>query len=816
MNKVFFGKNLFFAALIFISIMLFSCSKHYHQPRIIKNKINITDDSNVKSSDLSPFIKQRANRKILFFFPFHLRVYQLAESLKDRTEKKKQRIEKRKEKKHDRGKKIDYQKYQRKSERTFRSWLMETIGEQPSLLDSNILSISAYQIQLYLRTKGYFDVVVDTEIERKRNKKAIINYNIKAGTPFRIKNFSYNISDNNLKRILHQHIETSSLQSNIQYDEDLFDKERDKITRYLRNTGYYHFSKSHISFQVDSNIGNKQMDVTMNISPFRDRKDNDTIIKKNHPISKINNIYFYPEFVAGSSQAHNDTTVFIYKRKKRHLVTDTIYFIHKYPLLVKEQTLIRKCFLRKGDLYITQNALQTQNGLSGLNIFRYINIRFTEEGVDNDGFVTLDAHIELSRLPKHSFSTEAEGTNSAGNLGLSGNLIYRNRNIFGGAEQFTTRIRGALEAQQTLVSSEDEGVILEGYPLNTIETGFETKLVFPKFLLPVDQTIFSLRNEPRTSISAGIFFQQRPDFTRYLSNLSLNYEWNETQTKHHSVSPIFLNLVRIDADSAFIKRIEAFSRSLQTSYKDHLIAGMRWTYTFTNQTLRRTSNYSFFRLNVETAGNMMRISSVIFQDAKPEQTYTIFGIRFAQYFKTDFDFRQYFRLRYNTIFVARTFFGFGVPYGNIDVLPFDKRYSAGGSNDIRAWRFRSLGPGSYSDAAERLKYDKTGDLALIMNLEYRFPIYGMLHSALFIDAGNTWFIDKYEEFPGGEFNINNFHNEIAIGAGIGARLNFGFFVFRLDAGVPVRDPAKSEDDRWVGFYNFPKRTNFNFGIGYPF
>ena len=271
--------------------------------------------------------------------------------------------------------------------------------------------------------------------------------------------------------------------------------------------------------------------------------------------------------------------------------------------------------------------------------------------------------------------------------------------------------------------------------------------------------------------------------------------------------------VRIFPDSTFLAIIEQFSRPLQTSYKDHLIAGNRWSYSFTSKSITRSKNYVLIRTNLETAGNIFRLFSKQFGGAKVGETYYLLGIRFAQYTKGDIDIMQYFNFTEKSALVLRWFTGFGVPYGNIDVLPFEKRYSAGGSNDIRAWKFRSLGPGGYSDNSN---FDKTGDLSLVMNVEYRFPIYKMIQSALFVDAGNIWMIKDYEDYSGGTFKFNSFYKQIAIGTGVGLRLNFGFFIFRLDAGIPLHDPSLPEGEQWLDMQDALQRTNLNFGIGYPF
>jgi outer membrane protein assembly factor BamA len=202
-----------------------------------------------------------------------------------------------------------------------------------------------------------------------------------------------------------------------------------------------------------------------------------------------------------------------------------------------------------------------------------------------------------------------------------------------------------------------------------------------------------------------------------------------------------------------------------------------------------------------------------FNDARDSAIYRVLGINYAQYLKADIDLRYYYRFNDQNTLAFRSFLGLGLPYGNSTILPFEKSYSAGGSNEIRAWKYRSLGPGSYTDS---LYYDKTGDISLVLNLEYRFPIVSWFKGAFFVDAGNVWLVNPSNDFTNGEIHLNTFYKQIAIGAGFGLRLDFDFFILRLDGGFPLRNPSKPEGERWVGFDGFLSNTNFNFGIGYPF
>ncbi len=819
-------------------ILLFqSCSAVYQKPLLTKAYIE-NESEEVSSSELSKFIRQKPNKKILKIFPFHLKVYQLAEKLPDKQKKKKEKIDKKITSKQASQKVVDFGKMEKKKQRTLRTWLMQTIGEAPIYLDSTLINTSKNQMALYLKSNGFFESQIDYEVKYLKNQqKAKVKYIVKAGKQHNINNVEWDIQDKAIRHIINKNINESPIKKGIAYNEDLFDTERDKITDILRNNGYYHFSKSYIVFEAYSSIGNHLIDLKIIIKPYliETNKENKIFTEAQHPRSLINDIYFYPNYsLKYSNIISSDTSMIVYKRRKQ-TKHNSCYFVYNEAFRVKPQVLIEKLFVHKNDLFKNNQAIATHNALLGLMNYRSINMIFKENepkyiyynnflvpnlnkcfyqfGVDSIYLQTLDMHIHLSQAELQSLTTELETTHSAGNLGVSGYLTYKNKSIFKGAEILSFRLKGALEVQHAISESKEtqaKASSLQKLPFNTIETGFESQLAVPRFLLPYANKLFTQKNEPTTSFSLGIFFQERPDYIRYISNVSISYDWNESKLKRHSISP-FLNLVNITPDSSFAARIEQLSKPLQTSYKNHLINGLKYTYTFSNQSVEK--NYSFIRTNIESAGFVNRLGAVYFAGAKSQQTYHIFGIRFAQYIKGDMDYRTYFQFSSKQSLVIRQFFGIGVPYGNIDVLPFDKRYSAGGSNDIRAWKYRSLGPGAYSD---NLLFDKTGDISYIGNIEYRFPIYSLLHSAIFIDYGNVWTLKKYEDFPGGHFSISDFYKQLAVGTGLGLRLNFGFFIIRFDIGLPLYDPSLDESNRWLGLNEARKQSNVNFGIGYPF
>lgn len=803
--------------ILSISFVLFvSCkSQKGLPPRIVRNNIEVKT-GNIETSELRTFIRQNPNKKLFFFFPFHLRVYQFAETWNDNSEAKAARINRRIEKRREKNKTVDLAKFERKKQRTVRRWFMETLGEAPVLLDSSLMLTSANQMELHLNSQGHFNSNVDVNVQKLRRNRVEVNYFVNATEPYLINNLTFTINDLNIKNFEQNLKTTSIIKEGSQYNEDILDLERDRITDYLRDIGFYHFNKSFIVFTADSTIGNRKIDLNLIIRPFMVRSNelSNVLVEGKHPRSKINKVFFHTDFqIDGSNIPYLDTLQYKFALNKKN-DSSTAFFIFEDKLTIRPKTLLSKNFINQADWVSISNIRKTSNYISTLNNFRYINIRFSESGTDSLGNILLNTHIELSPYKQFGYVTELEGTNSGPNLGLTGLVSFRSRNTFRGAEIFSIKLRGAVEAQKTLIETpRDDGRIIRSLPFNTIETGIETGLQVPSFIIPGSSRLFVNKYQIKSEFNSGLFYQQRPDYTRYISNLAYTWDWTVDNRKHFRVSPLFLNLVRINPDSAFLSRIEQFSRSLQSSYKDHLIGGGRISLTYSNQKSTKSRSSFLLRTSFETSGFLSRLSSRLFAEAQQGETYHIFGIRFSQYVRLETDFRYYYELFPKNILVFRTFGGLAVPYGNIDVMPFDKRFSIGGTNDMRAWKFRSLGPGTYSDT---LSYDKTGDISLIGSFEYRFPIFRFLHSAVFLDAGNIWTLKEYEEFPGGKFDINTFYEQIALGAGMGIRLDFGFFVFRIDAGIPLHDPAKSIGKRWLSFNETKNRININYGIGYPF
>jgi outer membrane protein assembly factor BamA len=301
-----------------------------------------------------------------------------------------------------------------------------------------------------------------------------------------------------------------------------------------------------------------------------------------------------------------------------------------------------------------------------------------------------------------------------------------------------------------------------------------------------------------------------------VTNVSFGYDWRQSETISHQLFPIDINFVDIIPSPEFEEELEKEPNDrIRNQYTDHLIVALNYSFVYNNQKLSRFQNFFYYRGNLEPAGNLLQLFYSLFGTKKDTTDYyTILGIRYSQYFRTDHDLRYFYFLDKSNSLAMRFYFGIGIPYGNEVVLPLEKGFYGGGANGIRAWALRLLGPGSYNNPDDF--FDRSGDLHLEANLEYRFTIYKFFKGAAFADVGNVWLLKENESYPGGEFKFNSFAREIAIGTGLGARFDFDFFVFRLDFAAKTRDPSFPAGQRWVIKDLQFRDIIVNFAIGYPF
>lgn len=818
--------------ILLCSLLLGACSAVKRVPDgehlLVKNKLHLGKTS-VSKGELRQVIKQQPNKKILWL-RFHLSMYNWPdpEKLAVRREKQATKRAERNEKRKRKGK--DVKTYKRvKGE-----WLQDVVGEAPVILDPDLTEKSRGQLEVFLAKKGYFrSEVSDSTIypSRKLNgkpkkKKAIVVYNVRPGPAFKINKLEWHIHDDRLERYRNEDAENSLVKTGDVFDTDILEKERQRLTRHFQNLGLFYFTKDHITVEADSTVGGSSVNLTFHIHNER------VVAEDGHEIERPHQVYYLDQLSIDTDfrPTLEDQSA------KDSIEYNDVRFLYLNKLRYKPKLLLRSVIIKEGDRYKLSKVENTYKRLSSLRVFRSVNMEFdTLNTTRKNG---LNCSMKLTPSKERSFGIETNGTNRGGFLGINGSLTFRHNNIFRGTELLTIKFTGGIEAQQSVTQSSSDGEtnVDDEILFNTIEFGPEISLQIPKFLLPINVDKFAKSTEPRTIITALYNYQRRPDYTRTLSKVSFGYAWKETKFKSWQVQPVEVSVIKIPHRSqSFIDYLEEVNDPfLTSSYTDHFILGPRIVYTFNNQQLAKPRNVFYYRGSLESAGNILHgIHSLtnreLFTDTLGNEYYESFNIRYAQYLKMDNDARYYRRLHDKSTIVYRLAAGVGIPFKNLDVLPFEKSFYVGGANGLRAWRARSIGPGSYFDPSD--SFDKIGEVRIESNIEYRFDLIDVLEGAFFVDAGNIWLLNEDDNKPGSGFS-GDFISEIAIGAGVGARLNFDIFLIRFDLAMQLKDPSLPKGERWVfepkDEYeqdvlditgvpgNYRPQLNFNLGIGYPF
>ncbi len=762
--------------ILIICILLFgSCHSTRFVPKdkYLLNKISVkVDDKNLKKEELKTHIKQKENLRILGFMKFHLWVYNHSSLVKTDD------------------------------------WLKK-VGEAPVLYDQFQTQRSIDQLKLFLRNKGYYNAVVHDSVEIDKNQRKLnLIFDIKARTPYRIRNFVYSIKDRQLRDVILRDSVNRLLKTGDIFDLDLLNSERQRISKNLNERGYFKFKEAFIKFQADSSFYNHRVDLIINVDDaVLDNSENEVVA---HQKYKIRNYLIYPSYrlvdLSGDKQIQSLDTL----RVKDYV------FMYSGKLQYKPDLFFNVNRMKDSTYYSLSNAEKTYRALNRLRQFKLININFAETGsYTNDSIPLLDCRMLLSPLPRQNTSVDIEGTNSSGNLGIAGNLNYQHRNIFKGAEVFDFQVRVARERQQ-----------IDNNIFNTQEYGFESSMTIPKFLSFVKAKQWFTFQIPETKFTAGFNYQRRPDYTRNITSFKFGYNWKTSTNQSHTLNLIDLNYVILyDLNPVFINSIQDLY--IKSSFTDHLILATNYSWVYNTQNINKREDYKFYKVNFESAGNLLWLYSNLINKGKAtsydsitgqeSSYYEIMNIRFAQYLKGDFEYRFGHIINKLSSLVGRTFMGIGFPYGNFNVLPFEKKYFTGGANGIRAWQVRSLGPGSYK-APAGVYPNQSADIKLEGNLEYRFKLFWLMEGALFLDAGNIWAINSLDNREGALFQLNQFYKQIAIGTGTGLRFDFTYFIFRLDLGLKLRDPSLPEGKRFIpGNYLIGKEhLNLSFAIGYPF
>jgi outer membrane protein assembly factor BamA len=706
-----------------------------------------------------------------------------------------------------------------KDDSKFRAWQREKIGERPALYDSAAALQASREMEAYLNKVGYFNSTVTSKTKHIRKSKKIHNiYFIDPAPPYKFNSVEYAIEDSSILHFISKSKTEMKILPGAVFNAFNLDNERDRITEILQNNGYYYFNRDFVYFEIDSLPGNHEMNIRIRIKPNQavSAMEPWKTVYFPHKRYFIHNVYIRPDFdPLATTAAFTDTIKFVMGYKGKNSSPFGDYYILHQSERIHPRTVVQSVFIKPGDPFRLADISRTRARVSELGIFSYSNVRFKPlTGADTASFGLLDCNIDLSRAKLHSYTVETEVTNSGGRPGVGLNFTYSNTNIFRGSETLRLKARGAVEAQKIFGDGADYE---EGSPFfNTIETGLELSIIFPRFLMPVNQERFPKYFRPKTTTSLGFGYENRPEYERWLTNLLFGYDWKESERKRHQIFPLDWRLNNVTLSPEFEQELEDEPNDLiKNQYTDNLITAIRYSFIYNTQDIRKIENFFFFKGNFETSGNLLALGSDL-ANANTDSLghYVLFSVPFAQYIKIDGDLRFFNVITRNNSVAYRLFLGSGIPYGNADLLPLEVGYYGGGANGMRGWPYRLLGPGSYNNPDDN--FDRMGDIQMEANIELRFPVYSFIKSALFADIGNIWLYKEQESYPNGNFELNRFYKELAVDIGLGLRLDFNFFILRVDFAIPLRDPAKPENERWiVDEWQFSDFI-INFGIGYPF
>ncbi len=665
-------------------------------------------------------------------------------------------------------------------------------GEPPVLLSTVNLDFNNRVLQSNLENQGYFGSAVagDTIVSKKKAKAV---YEVTTGYRYAIRKVVLESDSSALYKDIAVSFDRSLLKEGQYFNLATIKLERERIDGFLKDRGYYYFDPDYLIIEADSTIGDNKVDLYVKlktVTPANAKK-----------VYSINNIYIYPGYRLTTGAG--DTT-------RRGAVYYNGYYVIDRQNTYKPKMFQQAVRLYPGNTYTRRDHLQSINRLVNLGVFKFVKNNFEPRQVNDSA--KLDVVYYLTSLPRKSIRFDINANTKSNNLtGSALTVGWRHRNTFRGGEQLTINASGGFEVQ---FSGQ-----LRGF--NTYRGGLESKLSFPRFIIPFVNINTRSGFIPKTNIllAYDILAKERL-YTMNSFRAGFGYAWKETLTKEHEFNPIAINFVQPGRITQLYADSILTNPALGKVVERQFIIGSNYNYNYNQTTGSNVFKGLYFNGNLDFSGN---IAGLLTSARSPDDPKKIFGAVFSQYVKVETDIRHYTRLSSKNTWANRVIVGLGVPYGNSRELPFIKQFFSGGTNSIRAFRSRALGPGTYyNNENNRILPDQSGDIKLELNSELRAKLFSIVHGALFVDAGNIWLYNKNDNKTGGEFT-KNFLKELAVGVGAGVRFDISFLVLRLDVAFPVRKPWLPENERWVfdeinfGSSNWLRQNLvYNIGIGYPF
>ncbi len=703
-----------------------------------------------------------------------------------------------------------------------------TVGQEPVYYDKSLTEKGADNLKIYMNTQGCYASQAEFSVDTtKRRKRAYVAYRVEQGEPYIIERHNYIFRDTLIKNLILQDTAASLVKIGAPFNATTLDRERERIANNLRQKGYYNFSTNNVAFLADTLATDRRVGLTTIIKQYlAGYNEQGEPIMENSTRFIVSDVNIAPDF---------DPTVIMTDTAYLSKV-DTTYYRGLNIVFEGEQANVRSNVLRQAvpiypNSYFNSSLVdETYKNLISIGYFKSAKVMFNETSdmnlvidtlmfssqrkVDTLNVVNsprkyLSCNVLCTPALTQSVKLEIEGSSTSTFYGLSATVGYQNRNIFRGAEAFDIDFTTGYEYMK------DENATKR----KATELGLSTGLSFPRFLLPIFSSRFPQVVQPRTKLDLSVNYQDRPYYTRTLFGASWDYSWrSRSGMSSYTIRPIDINLIDvIELDPNFYNSLN--NDYLQMSFKTQLIAGLSFSYAYNSQR-SATSDATILRYNFESSGNLVDAIERIINTPSDGDVRNLFGIPYAQYLRTDINVSRRIMLGEVTAIAARWYSGVGLAYGNSLSLPFDRLFYTGGSNSMRGWSPRTLGPGSTLDegsADGRYNYpNKVGDIRLEANIEFRFPIWENIHGATFFDVGNVWYLNSnsYDD-PAGIFHFDSFYKQLGFNTGLGLRLDISFAILRLDWGIQLHNPNRPLGDRWINKFAW-RNTSLNFGVGYPF
>ncbi|HCE48055.1 MAG TPA: hypothetical protein DEQ84_05310 [Prevotellaceae bacterium] len=673
----------------------------------------------------------------------------------------------------------------------FSKWMYKTFAGNPVLISTVNPATRIKVATNTLHNYGYFRGKVDYDIlhDKGNEKKAKINYYITTGKVYRLDSIAYKNFPERTDSLIRRNMKETYLHKGDAFSVVNLSNEQTRLEKLFRNQGYYYYKANFATYKADTLMKPYKVQLVMQpkkaLPPF------------------VNKPWYIRRTVISVYNNENDSLT--QTRKHRSLAFN--FNGKKSPLhpIVWLQNIAH----RPGSLYRQSDEEKTQEMLSSLGIFSQLNISYVRQ--DTTSLCdSLDLHIDavLDKPYASDFEMNVTEKNSE-RIGPGLSWSLQRKNAFRGAELVNFKIYGSYEWRTTGETSAKDKFF------NSYNLGTQLSFDFPRIIFPgISRRQFRFSTSTSFVLTAD-WLNRAGYFNLFSSGFSVKYGWNKTKTSKHELTPFSLTYDKLINSTQEFDSIMQVNPVLYVSMRNRFVPSMQYVYTYVSGENHR--NPLWWQVTIKEAGNFTSAVYALAGKEFGEKNKNLFGNPFAQYLKISTELHNTFRIHREYKFVTRLMAGAIWSYGNSTVAPYSDQFFVGGANSVRGFTIRTIGPGSYYAPHSKYSYmDQTGDIKLEGNIEFRFPLFGSLYGAAFLDAGNVWLMREDEMRPGGKFRLSNLFEELALGTGMGLRYDMDFLVLRLDLGVALHDPANRHKSGYYNIGKFKDGLALHFAIGYPF